>query len=114
MFDRHPSECYFQACGELPLSNHHSSEWRKVMNQPTISCDLHDYLELACMHHYKVRLTLNNQQIIEGKALDTLTTAEKQEYLILDIGQEQSRIELNQLRKMEVLTHDAKFKEVYF
>ncbi|MGZ5027866.1 MAG: Rho-binding antiterminator [Methylobacter sp.] len=84
------------------------------MNQPTISCDLHDYLELACMHHYKVRLTLNNHQILEGKALDTLTTAEKQEYLIIDMGDEQSRIELNQLKKMEVLTHNAKFQEVSF
>ncbi len=84
------------------------------MNQSTISCDLHDYIELACMHNYRVRLTLNNHQIIEGKALNTLTTAEKQEYLIIGIGPEQSRIELNQLKKMEVLTHNAKFNEVSF
>jgi len=84
------------------------------MNQPTISCDLHDYLELASMHGYRVRLTLKNHQILEGKALDTLTTAEKQEYLIIGIGHEQSRIELNQLKKMEVLTPDSKFKEVSF
>ncbi|MGZ4992867.1 MAG: Rho-binding antiterminator [Methylobacter sp.] len=84
------------------------------MNQPTISCDLHDYIELACMHGYRVRLTLKNHQIIEGKALNTLTTAEKQEYLIIGIGPEQSRIELNQLKKMEVLTHHAKFSEVFF
>lgn len=84
------------------------------MNQPTISCDLHDYLELACMHGYRVRLTLKDHQILEGKALDTLTTAEKQEYLILGIGHEQSQIELNQLKKMEVLTPNSKFKEVSF
>ncbi|WP_333876074.1 Rho-binding antiterminator [Methylobacter sp.] len=84
------------------------------MNQSTISCDLHDYIELACMHGYRVRLILTNHQILEGKALDTLTTAEKQEYLIIGIGQEQLRIELNQLKKMEVLTPNSKFKEVSF
>lgn len=84
------------------------------MNQPVISCDLHDYLELACMHGYHIRLTLKNRQIVEGKALDTLTTAEKQEYLVIGIGHEQSRIELNELRKMEVLTPNSKFKEVSF
>jgi Rho-binding antiterminator len=84
------------------------------MNHSTISCDLHDHLELACMHNYRVRLTLKNHEILEGKALDTLTTPEKQEYLIVGIGHEQSQIELNQLRKMEVLTPNAKFKEVSF
>lgn len=84
------------------------------MNQSTISCDLHDYLELACMHNYQVRLTLKNHEVLEGKALNTLTTTEKQEYLIVGIGHEQSQIELNHLKKMEVLTPNAKFKEVSF
>ena len=54
------------------------------------------------------------QQIIEGKALDVLTTAEKREYLIIDSGQEQRQIESKQLSKMQVLTANALFKEVVF
>ncbi|MEI6709327.1 MAG: Rho-binding antiterminator [Methylococcales bacterium] len=84
------------------------------MNQCTISCELHDFLEIACMYGYRVKLTLKDQKIIEGTALDVLTTAEKREYLIIDSGQEQRQIESNQLSKMQVLTANALFKEVVF
>lgn len=84
------------------------------MNRCTISCELHDYLEIACLYGYHVKLTLKDHRIIEGKAIDVLTTAEKREYLIIDNGREQRQIESNQLRKMQVLTPNAKFKEVTF
>lgn len=84
------------------------------MSQCTISCELHDYLEIACLYGYQVKLTLKDYRIIEGKAIDVLTTTEKREYLIIDTGYEQRQIESNQLSKMQVLTPNAKFKEVTF
>jgi Rho-binding antiterminator len=84
------------------------------MSQCSISCDLHDYLEIACMYGYRVKLTLKDHQILEGKAVDTLATAEKCEYLVINDGSEQRRIELNQLAKMQVLTPNANFKEIFF
>jgi Rho-binding antiterminator len=84
------------------------------MSQCTINCELHDFLEIACLYGYRVKLTLKDQKIIEGKALDVLTTTEKREYLIIDNGREQQQIESNQLRKMQVLTPNALFKEVFF
>jgi Rho-binding antiterminator len=84
------------------------------MSHRTLSCELHDYLELACLYGYRVRLTLKNHQSIEGKALDALSTAEKREYLVIDTGHGQQRIELNKLAKMQALTPNAKFKDVYF
>ena len=84
------------------------------MSQCAISCELHDYLEIACMYGYRVKLTLRGHQTIEGKALDMLTTTEKREYLVIDNGQGQQQIELNQLAKMRVLTPKAKFKEISF
>ena len=84
------------------------------MSQCSISCELHDYLEIACMYGYRVRLTIKNHQTIEGKAIDTVTSAEKREYLVIDNGHEKHEVELNQLVKMEVLTPNAKFKKVSF
>jgi Rho-binding antiterminator len=84
------------------------------MSECSISCELHDYLEIACMYGYRVRLTIKNHQTIEGKAIDTVTTAEKREYLVIDNGQKKHEVELNQLGKMEVLTPNAKFKKVSF
>ena len=40
------------------------------MSQYTISCELHDFLEIACLYGYRVKLTLKDQQIIEGNAID--------------------------------------------
>ncbi|ATG88370.1 Rho-binding antiterminator [Methylomonas koyamae] len=79
------------------------------MTQP-IACDLHDYLEIACMYGYRVRLTLKDGRIIEAKAVDTGTTADKREYLQLD----SERVETHCLAKMEVLTPNAAFEEVRF
>ena len=84
------------------------------MSQCSISCELHDYLEIACMYGYRVRLTIKNHQTIEGKAIDTVTTAEKWEYLVIDNRHKKHEVELNQLVKMEVLTPNAKFKKVSF
>ena len=83
------------------------------MSQCTISCELHDYLEIACLYGYQVRLVLKNQQVVAGKALDLLTT-EKREYLVVENGQQQQNIELNELSKMLVITAHARFKEVTF
>lgn len=83
------------------------------MHQDAISCDLHDHIEIVCMYGYQVRLILKDRQIFEGKAVDIITTADKREYLIIKNQQEQ-QIELTQLAKLQVLTPNARFKEVNF
>jgi Rho-binding antiterminator len=42
-----------------------------------------------------------------------MTTAEKREYLVIDNGKKQL-IELMQIKKLQVLTANAKFSEVVF
>ncbi|WAR43940.1 Rho-binding antiterminator [Methylomonas rapida] len=83
------------------------------MSNCSVACDLHDFIEIACMYHYQVKLTLKDQTSIEGKAIDTLIGCDKREYLVIDTGQKQ-QIELNQLRKLQVLTPKAQFTEVSF
>jgi len=77
-----------------------------------ISCQLHDYIEIACMYGYQVKLHLKNGQVIEGKAMDTYTSPDKREYLV--IGDEHQKIELTQITKMTVSTPNAKFNEIIF
>ncbi|WP_394752965.1 Rho-binding antiterminator [Crenothrix sp.] len=82
------------------------------MNLHPISCEQHDYLEIACLYGYQVKLTLKDQQSIEGKALN-IVTADKREFLVID-NDEKLSIELTQLAKMQVLTANAKFSAVIF
>lgn len=83
------------------------------MNPCTISCNLHDYIEIACMYAYQVRLVLAGQQIIDGKALD-VTSIEKKEYLVLDVQGQERLVDLTNIAKMQALTPHAKFTEVDF
>lgn len=83
------------------------------MSEDTISCELHDYVEVVCMYGYRVKLILKNGETIEGKATDIVSSAERREYLVIDNDNRQ-QIELTQLAKLEVLTPNAKFHEVVF
>ncbi len=84
------------------------------MTQQLIECELHDYIEVACMYGYQIRLILKNQQTFEGKAKDIVTNTEKREFLVIENAQGSQQIELIQLEKMQVLTPNAQFKEVMF
>lgn len=92
----------------LPLKRFSETD----MSECAISCYLHDYLEIACLYGYRVKLSLNGGEKVEGKALD-LQTIDKREYLLIE-GKTPHRIELNQLKKLQVLTPNAKFTEVNF
>ncbi len=78
-----------------------------------ITCQQHDYIEIACLYGYTVRLTLKNGQVIEGKAIDTCTDTEKREHLVLEADGRQW-VELIQLAGMDVLNDKPAFKSVRF
>lgn len=84
------------------------------MTEPLISCDLHDYIEVACLHHYRVELVLKGGEVLEGKALDVLTSPEKREFLVIDNDGQKQQVELTELHKMIALTPNASFNEVEF
>jgi len=85
------------------------------MNKQVISCELHDFVEVACMYGYRLKLTLKDNQIIEGKAIDIENSAEKRECLVISHDDNtRQHIDLTELTKMEVLTPNAKFQEVVF
>lgn len=83
------------------------------MNSCNISCELHDYIEIACVYGYQVRLKFKDGQQLEGKAVDIIT-ADKHEYLLIRNDKEQHSIDLTEVAKLQVLTPHAKFSEVSF
>ncbi|SET31715.1 transcriptional antiterminator, Rof [Nitrosomonas marina] len=84
-----------------------------IVEKNVIACELHDYVEVACMYGYQLKLTLKDGQIMEGKAVDITQSADQREMLIIDNG-EQQHIDLMALSRMQVLTPNAKFVEVVF
>lgn len=83
------------------------------MCPPLISCALHDYVETACLYGYQLKILLKNNQNLEGKAVDILTTPEKKEFLLIDCGQ-QAKVELTDIKQLQVLTPNSRFHKVSF
>jgi len=84
------------------------------MTDHLISCELRDYIEVACMYGYQIRLILKDQSTMEGKAKDILTDVEKLEFLLLETESGSRQVELISLDKLQVLTPGARFTEVVF
>ena len=51
-----------------------------------ISCEQHDYIEIACTFRYPLKLTLISGEVIEGIGIDTACNAQKQECIEIDSG----------------------------
>ncbi len=83
------------------------------MPNNVIDCELHDFVEVACMYRYQLKLILKDGQVIEGKAIDIANTPDKRECLVIENDARQ-QVDLTLLAKMEVLTPNAKFREVVF
>ncbi|XOV78829.1 MAG: Rho-binding antiterminator [Aestuariibacter sp.] len=81
----------------------------------TVSCDLHDYLEIACMFHYRVTIQLREGTLVTGIAQDIVTTSEdKCEEIILQTDSGRIGVATSNMQKMTVLTEGARFQEVNF
>ncbi len=82
------------------------------METKPLTCELHDYLEIACLYRYRVKLHLKDQTALEGVAID-VASRDGHEYLLIEAGEKRT-IDLNELVKLQVLTPNAKFTEVMF
>lgn len=77
-----------------------------------IDCALHDCFELACLHHYQVKLELRDQSTIEGKCITTETHPDKSEWLVCKTQYQYLKIRLDQIRKMVTKSANSLFSEV--
>lgn len=77
-----------------------------------ISCDQHDYVEIACMYRYKVKLTLKSGEEITGIALDTRPNVQQRECIA--INNTDTLISLDSLATMAALVENPHFKLVTF
>jgi Rho-binding antiterminator len=85
------------------------------MLRPTpIKCELYDYVEIACMRGYEVRIVLDDDSEIIGKAITTKTSAEKIEFLIVDVNNLAVDVPTHEIASMTVLTAGASFSKIDF
>ncbi|HFX9734994.1 TPA: Rho-binding antiterminator [Salmonella enterica] len=61
-----------------------------------INCDDYDSLELACMHHLILTLTLKDGEVLQAKAND-LNLRKNVEYLLAEVSGESCELRLDKI-----------------
>ncbi|MDD1783659.1 Rho-binding antiterminator [Enterovibrio sp. ZSDZ35] len=79
-----------------------------------IKCSDYDYIEIACLFHYPIKLTLKMGEAIEGIAQDTQRNQAKDECIVLDIQGDHQLIVLDTISAIDVLIENPHFRHVSF
>lgn len=77
-----------------------------------LACDLHDYLEIACLYGYRLRIELDDGSWLNARALDTRTLPSKEEVLVVRAAGEERQLRLDRLHAITALTPGARFGRV--
>ncbi len=87
-----------------------------MKEQQVLRCDLHDYIEVACLFNYQILITLSNGDIAEGYAQTTSWSLDRQEVLLIEEADavEQREIPLLEIATIKVLTKGAQFELIRF
>ena len=72
-----------------------------------IACDLHDVLEIACLHRDLLQVELIDGRTFVARARTTLSTPGKEEFLLLDADDGEQRIRLDHLLAVTTLGADG-------
>lgn len=77
-----------------------------------LSCDLYDYIEIACLHRYQLHIELTDGGQLNARAVTTETAPSKEEFFIVQSEAGQHRLRLDQIIAITPLTEDASFARV--
>ncbi len=72
-----------------------------------IECDLHDVLEIACLHHALLQVELRDGSRFAARARTTVSTADKEEFLLLDAPDGERGVRLDQLHAVATVGADG-------
>ncbi|MBC3385686.1 Rho-binding antiterminator [Pseudomonas sp. SWRI179] len=77
-----------------------------------LHCDLHDYLEIACLCGYSLDIELTDGQRVTARAITTRTASTREEFLEIDTADGRQEIRLDQLLAITPLDKNARFGRV--
>lgn len=77
-----------------------------------IPCEHYDYLELACLRGYRLKIELIDGTECQGQAITTQTRADKTEWLIIQEQQTKQSLRLDHIITIMPLEPNADFGRV--
>ncbi|MEM8817847.1 MAG: Rho-binding antiterminator [Pseudomonadota bacterium] len=86
-----------------------------VTNEPErIDCVHYDYLEVACLYRYDVRVETRDGFTVEGAALDLRMDGNRNEFLVLRAQDREYLVRLSAVSRLEPLEDVAQFSPIVF
>ena len=79
-----------------------------------ISCNEYDYIEIVCLYHYPIQITLKSKQVVECIALDTKRNEQSEECIEVSIGEDKQLIVLDELHELRVTVKNPHFQVISF
>lgn len=79
-----------------------------------LNCDLHDYVEIACMFKIEVEITLKDQSVITGLPVTTKIDSSRSECLVLLVDNQQKLIKTSLFATMRAVKQNQHFDIVDF
>lgn len=82
-----------------------------------ISCDKHDYIEIACLYQLPVKLVMksgSNIKDLTGVAKDTTYNSDKYECVVLEVDGQRHEVVLEHVASMEAQVDNPHFQNVEF
>ncbi|MBN8412128.1 Rho-binding antiterminator [Halomonas litopenaei] len=79
-----------------------------------VACHLYDNIELACLYHFPVKLSLKGGVEKQGEAVDTSFNEDHEECLSLRTEGGDRLVVLNDITRMEVLVDNPHFMVLDF
>lgn len=77
-----------------------------------LNCDLHDYLEIACLYGYTLDIELTDGQRLTARAITTLTSPTREEFLEVETTDGRLEIRLDRLLAITPQDENARFGRV--
>lgn len=79
-----------------------------------ISCNQHDYIEIVCVYHYPIQLTLKSGEVIQGVAIDTAQNENRNECIKIDTDGIQRLVVLDEIRLLEIKQENPHVQKIIF
>lgn len=79
-----------------------------------LKCDLHDYIEIVCLYHYPLKLTLSSGAVLNGTAQTTCYNDNRQECLVLKQQNAEQQVVLDDIALLEVTVANPHLQQVRF
>ncbi len=79
-----------------------------------LNCQIHDYVEIACLFRMLVRLNMKDSSSFEGEAQDVVKNDLRQECFLLKNDDGMHQLVLNEIQSMQALVKNQHFDVVEF